>query len=456
MSTESPETSINQVVLPGGILKAAREEKGLTVEEMSAISNLTKQVIRGIEANEYGELAGLSFVRGYLKLYAKKLGVDEARVLEPFDAWKRIEQGDAETASSTGSGTSSAAYESGGVPSTRWFAVGGVVIVSLIVAGVVISMGEREDASAVALPEPTPLVEPVRPADEISLDSNSDEGLGDAETAQITSEASGSLGTDESASEESTATEDRDVTNPALPSDTTVEPVANESTENVADPVTESAAPDAEVVETETSAPEVAEPEVTEPEVTEPIVAEPVETNPEPTAEIADSAPSTPPENDAAEAASDTVRSEASETPPVVSNIAPGRVVAEAENLDAPTVEPTPPETQVSPGDDRGLRVLSETVTGPNPDDLAMGARGLLEMRFSGESWVEVRDARGRLVVADLMEAGRFVSLQTFGPVEVLIGAVSDSTVIFNGETLDLSNRSYQNVARVTLGAVTN
>ena len=55
---------------------------------MSAISNLTKQTIRGIESDDYSELAGLSFVRGYLKLYAKKLGINEATVLEPFDRWK--------------------------------------------------------------------------------------------------------------------------------------------------------------------------------------------------------------------------------------------------------------------------------------------------------------------------------------------------------------------------------
>ena len=35
--------------LPGSLLRKAREEKGLTIDEMSAISNLTKQVIRRID-----------------------------------------------------------------------------------------------------------------------------------------------------------------------------------------------------------------------------------------------------------------------------------------------------------------------------------------------------------------------------------------------------------------------
>ena len=112
--------------------------------------------------------------------------------------------------------------------------------------------------------------------------------------------------------------------------------------------------------------------------------------------------------------------------------------------------------TQVSPGQDDGLRVLSETVTGPSADQLAMGARGRLEIVFTGESWVEVRDARGRLVLADLMTPEKGVNFDTYGPVEVLVGAVSVSTVTFNGEAQDLKKKSYQDVARITLGADTN
>ena len=67
MSTEKIEPTVNLISgLPGELLRQAREDKGLTIEEMSAISNLTKQVIRGIESDEYSGLAGLSFVRGYL------------------------------------------------------------------------------------------------------------------------------------------------------------------------------------------------------------------------------------------------------------------------------------------------------------------------------------------------------------------------------------------------------
>ena len=133
----------------------------------------------------------------------------------------------------------------------------------------------------------------------------------------------------------------------------------------------------------------------------------------------------------------------------------PSRVLAEAENLQPAAPEPS--EARVDNRDqDAGLRVLSETVTGAIREREQLGAPGQLQMRFTGESWVEVRDAQGRLILADLMRADREVSLDTWGPIEVLVGAVDSSTVIFNGETQNLASRAYQNVARVTLGAPRN
>jgi cytoskeletal protein RodZ len=336
-----------------------------------------------------------------------------------------------------------------------------VVLVSLLVAGVVISMQDPSEIEPEIAPRVDTPVDPVRPALVESSDLTGEPEIDQGTEVQLSDAARAA--DDEALADES----DIEATDPDM-SDESVEAVAEA-------PIAEdSPAPPVEVTETspdatdEQQAAEVAdrvdntEPEVAEVEespapsdrsveestaaVTQP---EPAET-PAQTAPVADVAP-TASESENASAVSAQVPDE----PPARAPVSQGRVIAEAANLEAPSIDPVSPAMEGSPADD-GLRVLSETVTGPNADDQAMGARGLLEMRFTGESWVEVRDARGRLVVADLMEAGRFVSLQTFGPVEVLVGAVNDSTVIFNGETLDLSGRSYQNVARVTLGAETN
>ena len=132
-----------------------------------------------------------------------------------------------------------------------------------------------------------------------------------------------------------------------------------------------------------------------------------------------------------------------------------GRVIAEASGLAQSLSQPIQ-ETQVSPGQDDGLRVLSETVTGTTEDQVAMGARGMLEVEFVGESWIEIRDARGRLILADLMTPDNGVYLETYGAIEILVGAVSVSQIKFNGEKQDLSGKAFQDVARIILGAETN
>ena len=457
MSTEHVEPQIDQVTLPGEILKAAREAKGLTIEEMSAISNLTKQVIRGIEANAYDDLAGLSFVRGYLKLYAKKLGVDETTVLEPFDAWKRAEQGESVGDQKPRGFDSNASKESEmGAPSMRWYAIGGVVLVALLATGVVISTQDSTEIEPEIAPRVDAPEEIVRPAlterDESALDSEIDRG----EEVQL---SDGGQITDDLVPTEEPTVDASELES----SDEPAETVAASTSEAESPPPTAEATP----VETTEPTPVVAEPEAIDQVVStdsEVVQESPAQTPVEPASSVASAAPErtdTPTDNPPvasttpAEPPSVDEPSQVREEPPVRQPVSQGRVIAEAANLEAPSIDPVAPAMEGSPADD-GLRVLSETVTGSNAADQAMGDRGLLEMRFTGESWVEVRDARGRLVVADLMEAGRFVSLQTFGPIEVLVGAVSDSTVIFNGETLDLSGRSYQNVARVTLGAETN
>ncbi len=444
MSTENTEiTAISSIGLPGSLLRQAREEKGLTVDEMSAISNLTKQVIRGIESDDYADLAGLSFVRGYLKLYAKKLGVNEATVLEPFDLWKAEQLGDAKH-KATKSGMGDEQPAAGPGKATMIFA--GAVMVVLIAAGAILSYTESEpfESEGIAtLPsvessdhsqKDTPQLTEQPVVDQAPLelvDTVSDESPGtspDTSDADTRIDTTANLGSEDSVNEERMANvaadEDALVTKPSQ---------ADRQTEALA------TSPSETQVEPETPA----EPEKS---VESPQVIKTVE----PVVNIASAEPKI-------ERPGDQIVEE-SEPNPVVStgNLGQGgRVIAEASGLAPAPAEPVQ-TTQVSPVQDEGLRVVSETVTGPSADQLAMGVAGKLQIEFSGESWVEVRDARGRLILADLMTPENGVDLDTYGPVEVLVGAVSSSTVIFNGETQDLRQKAYQDVARITLGADSN
>ena len=422
MSTENTETAVSPPSgLPGSLLRQAREEKGLTIDEMSAISNLTKQVIRGIESDDYSELAGLSFVRGYLKLYAKKLGVNEADIVEPFDRWKSEQSGEPiQTISTTGVGV----HEPSSGPGKGTMAAAAVVVMVLIAAGAFISYMDSDDAE--------PEVAVVVPQEE-----QSDSSL------KTTTESDAEVTTEQNPGQTVIAG-----------TDAGTEIVAEESVENQ-EPVAEVPAESVTAVE-----PQVAE--VEKPKEVAQAEPKPVAVEKQPEPEKPVEVPEPPKVVKKVEPKVEKPVAEKVEQPeekPVVvspSNLSQGgRIIAEASGLAPAPTEPVQ-TTQVSPGQDDGLRVLSETVTGPSADQLAMGARGRLEIVFTGESWVEVRDARGRLVLADLMTPEEGVNLDTYGPIEVLVGAVSVSTVTFNGEAQDLKTRAYQDVARITLGAETN
>jgi cytoskeleton protein RodZ len=418
MAKENTETTVNPSLgLPGSLLRQAREEKGLTIEEMSAISNLTKQVIRGIESDDYSELAGLSFVRGYLKLYAKKLGVNESDVVEPFDRWKAEQSGEPVQTSSS-SGISVQEPSSG--PSQGMIIAAGVLVVVLISVGSVISYmdsAKSEPEVSAVLPKSessgVSVVTPPEPSKEMTADQNSDQTVSVAAEKDSEPSLNGSIETQT--------------------------PVVETATESPAGAEPEQFA-QAELVQIEKQP----EPEKAVEPVEQPKVVKKVEPKVETVEKVEERIAEKVENND--------------EKPILVSpsNLNQGaRVIAEASGL-SPALTGPVQTTQVSPGQDDGLRVLSETVTGPSSDQLAMGAQGRLEIVFTGDSWVEIRDARGRLVLADLMTPEKVLDFETYGPIELLVGAVSVSTVTFNGETQDLKKNAYQDVARITLGAETN
>ena len=435
MSSEKTETIVTSSTgLPGSLLRQAREEKGLTIDEMSAISNLTKQTIRGIESDDYSELAGLSFVRGYLKLYAKKLGINEATVLEPFDRWKAEDSGEPiQAAAARGRGSN----EPSSGPSKGTIAVAISVIFVLVIAGIVISYMESDESDSDAVVV-TPqnqasdlsVINSPRPSVEPTTDQNS------STAAEVTSEETTEARSDSSPQAQEPGTEDASDPQPAGESGLGATPGSRAGGEAE---VNEAANP-YQLAQTE---PEPLPQVEKQPELEKPV--EPPEAVKKAEATVKKLV--TEPE-----------KKEEAETPVLVSPGSlnqGGRVIAEASGLAPAPTEPLK-TMQGSPDQDDGLRVLSETVTGPTADQLSMGARGLLKIEFTADSWVEVRDARGRLVLADLMTPEKGVNLDTYGPIEVLVGAVSASTVTFNGETQDLKTKAYQDVARITLGAETN
>ena len=62
---------------PGDILRYEREQQGLTIEQASRQSSIKPSVLTAIETGETGEIP-LVYLRGYIRNYARFLGVDPA------------------------------------------------------------------------------------------------------------------------------------------------------------------------------------------------------------------------------------------------------------------------------------------------------------------------------------------------------------------------------------------
>ncbi len=69
---------------PGTALKKARKGLGLTVEEVAGELRLSASQIRALECDDYADLPGLTYVRGYLRSYARLVKIDEQSVLPPL------------------------------------------------------------------------------------------------------------------------------------------------------------------------------------------------------------------------------------------------------------------------------------------------------------------------------------------------------------------------------------
>lgn len=62
--------------LPGAALAAQRQKKGWSVEQVASLVKLSPRQIQAIEADNYSALPGLAVARGFVRSYAKAVGLD--------------------------------------------------------------------------------------------------------------------------------------------------------------------------------------------------------------------------------------------------------------------------------------------------------------------------------------------------------------------------------------------
>lgn len=100
----------------------------------------------------------------------------------------------------------------------------------------------------------------------------------------------------------------------------------------------------------------------------------------------------------------------------------------------AEAVPPTPPVVPASP-----------VVPGPT------GLTGELHLEFGEESWVEIKDASGRMLHRQLNPPGSSVNLSGQPPFDLVIGNASRARMTYNGRPIDLKPFIDVTVARFTL-----
>ncbi len=72
---------------PGRKLQELRESAGLSQENVAESLYLTLHYIRALEKDEYQKLPGLTFVKGYIRAYAKLLKADVDAVLRCYEQY---------------------------------------------------------------------------------------------------------------------------------------------------------------------------------------------------------------------------------------------------------------------------------------------------------------------------------------------------------------------------------
>ncbi|TRW50325.1 DUF4115 domain-containing protein [Aliidiomarina halalkaliphila] len=84
---EVSETEASPPVSPGELLRDAREQAGLSVSQIADRLRLRRTQIEELEANEFSKYVGGTYIRGYLRSYAKLVNLDEATVISAYQTF---------------------------------------------------------------------------------------------------------------------------------------------------------------------------------------------------------------------------------------------------------------------------------------------------------------------------------------------------------------------------------
>ena len=71
----------------GDILRKARSKKRLGFKNLSASLNIPEKYLISLEEENYDDLPGPTYIRGYIRAYAKRLGIEPELILEGYNLY---------------------------------------------------------------------------------------------------------------------------------------------------------------------------------------------------------------------------------------------------------------------------------------------------------------------------------------------------------------------------------
>ena len=87
MKAAHPEVVATTRLNPGETLRQARESKNWSLPDVALRMNLTVTSLSNLENGQFEKLPGHTFARGYVRAYAKLLGLDQAALVDQFDQY---------------------------------------------------------------------------------------------------------------------------------------------------------------------------------------------------------------------------------------------------------------------------------------------------------------------------------------------------------------------------------
>jgi cytoskeleton protein RodZ len=119
----------------------------------------------------------------------------------------------------------------------------------------------------------------------------------------------------------------------------------------------------------------------------------------------------------------------------------------------APEAVPAAPAVAASVVEAAPPAVVVETIHSAPPAAAVAeaAAAGIAVLRTTDQSWIEVQDGRGQVLLSRMLMAGEVVGLDGALPLRVKIGNVAATELSFRGQPVNLASTARDNVARLEL-----